>query len=425
VPVISAGNAGPSSLTVASPGTSLSAITVGAASLSHNERIYERVTLGPARGALYRPFLGHQMAYFSSRGPDADGRNDPDVVANGFANFGQGYGTPSTISFGFGTSFAAPAVTGVAAVLRQRFPTATARQIRNAIAASGNPSILGDAYTTLDQGSGYVDAGAAAALLAAGQVPDTVPTAGNPNTSVKVNVEKNTDLEVQEGLVQATLTGLRPGERRDILYRVHPNTSQVVVAIGGVTPSLPAAQQNQLFGDDIFLAVHSAKTSSIGEGDYKVQEFTTGSTHAIANPETGIMRVTVTGDWTNAGTIGASVSIFALTDPIPGFSAQGKLQDKQVLMFPLTVPAGISTAEFRLGWREDWGQFPTNDLDLFAVRPNGTTTLAGATLNNPEVVSIKNPPAGRWLVIVNGFTIFTEQDKFELRIALDGKIVKP
>ena len=51
-----------------------------------------------------------------------------------------------------------------------------------------------------------------------------------------------------------------------------------------MTPSLPPARQNQLFGDDILLAIHSAKTSSIGEGDYKVFAFTTGGTFAVDDP---------------------------------------------------------------------------------------------------------------------------------------------
>ena len=50
VPVISAGNAGPSSLTVGSPGSAAGAITVGAASLPHNERILRRLQFGPATG---------------------------------------------------------------------------------------------------------------------------------------------------------------------------------------------------------------------------------------------------------------------------------------------------------------------------------------------------------------------------------------
>ena len=92
VAVIAAGNAGPSSLTTGSPASAAGALTVGAASLAHNERILRRLQFGPVIGNLYRPFLGAQMAYFSSRGPNADGRPDPDVVANGFGNYGQGYG---------------------------------------------------------------------------------------------------------------------------------------------------------------------------------------------------------------------------------------------------------------------------------------------------------------------------------------------
>ena len=50
VPVIAAGNAGQASLTVGSPGTAFGALTVGAASLSHNERIVNRLQFGPVNG---------------------------------------------------------------------------------------------------------------------------------------------------------------------------------------------------------------------------------------------------------------------------------------------------------------------------------------------------------------------------------------
>src|SRR5262249_32679405 len=126
VVAIAAGNAGPSSLTVGSPGSALSALTVGAASLAHNVRILVDLQFGLGIGPLYRPFSGTQTAYFSSRGPDADGRLDPDVSANGFASFGMGNGATNTITIGSGTSFATPTVAGVAAVLRQRVPSATA-----------------------------------------------------------------------------------------------------------------------------------------------------------------------------------------------------------------------------------------------------------------------------------------------------------
>src|SRR6185369_7492325 len=133
VAVAAADNAGPASITVGSPGSTYGALTVGAASLAHNERIFARMVLGPAAGSLYRPFLGTQTANFSSRGPNADGRADPDVSANGLGSFGQGDGSTSSITFGVGTSFAAPSVAGVVALLRQAVPGATARQVRNEI----------------------------------------------------------------------------------------------------------------------------------------------------------------------------------------------------------------------------------------------------------------------------------------------------
>ena len=423
VPVIAAGNAGPSSLTVGSPGSSRAAVTVGAASLAHNERIVRRLQYGPVIGPLYRPFLGTQTAFFSSRGPNADGRTDPDVSANGFYSFGQGDGPPTQITFGSGTSFATPSVAGVAALLRQAVPGATARQVRNAIIATANPAMFADGSGVLDRGAGYADALAARNLLATGTVPDSIPAAGNPNTNVKVNIEQNTTLNVRNGFVRETVSNLKPGQRSDILYQVSPNTKQVIVTLSNVTPSLPPSGQNQLFGDDVLLTIHTAKTSAIGEGDYRFFEFGLGGTFVVTDPEPGIMRITVNGDWTNAGTVSANVAIVSATDPLPQLTTQGKIAPGQLIVMPLTIPPGTSTADFQLAWREDWGSFPLNDLDLILVAPNGTVNFDAATMNSPERATIQKPLAGVWTLLVDGFEIHTGSDKFELRIALDGKVV--
>ena len=95
-----------------------------------------------------------------------------------------------------------------------------------------------------------------------------------------------------------------------------------------------------------------------------------------------------------------------------------------MLSFPLTIPSGVSSAEFRLTWREDWGRYPTADLDMFLIDPLGAANVGGATLNDPEVVTIKNPKAGNWIILVNGFSIPTTTDKFELRVSLDGNVQK-
>jgi subtilisin family serine protease len=421
VPVIAAGNDGPSSLTVSSPGTSRSAITVGAASLAHNDRILARLQLGPVLGALYRPFSGVQMAYFSSRGPDANGSGDPDLVSNGVACYGQGFGSTGNITFASGTSFATPSVAGVAALLVQKYPAATAREIRDAIISSANPNVISDGSTGFDQGRGYVDGAAASALIASGDASDDVPTLPQSTKNVPANLAINTSLHVADGVVFEHAADLKPGQRHEILYKVTPNTRQVVVALSNVTPALPPAEQNQLFGDDILIAIQSAKTSA---ADYKAFEFSLGKTYTIDNPEQGLLRVTLNGDWTNAGTISADVSIASFTDPLPQFTTQSKIVDKQMVPVPIRIPPGISKAEFRLSWREDWGNYPTSNLDLIVISPTGVATLTGATLNAPEQATITNPAAGVWTALVTVFGLDVDSDKFELRVSLDGKVAK-
>lgn len=425
VAVVAAGNAGPATLTTGSPGSAIGALTVGAASLAHNERILRLLQLGPDLGPLYRPFLGTQMAYFSSRGPNADGRPDPDVVSNGFACYGQGTGTPDSITLGSGTSFSSPSIAGVAALLRQAFPKATARQIRNAILMSANPSLFGDGSGELDRGEGYVNALGAGNLLAARKVPNTAPNGGHPTKLVALNVLLGTDLRVNVGFARERINNLKPGQRRDILYHVLPNTSQVVISVNNVSPSLPPDQQNQLFGDDVLLAIHTGKTSSIGEaGDYPYFAFTSGGTFVVNNPELGILRVSLSGDWTNAGNVSAEVTVFSSFQPLPGFTSQGKVVQGQLIDIPINIPAGTAQADFRLEWREDWSNYPTNDLDLILVSPAGVLNFDGATLNNPETVTIANPAAGTWTALIDGFAVNTRNDKFELRVLRDGKLIR-
>ncbi|MEN9640486.1 MAG: hypothetical protein RLZZ262_2355 [Bacteroidota bacterium] len=76
------------------------------------------------------------VAWFSSRGPSADGDVKPNVSAQGvgvvFA------ATDSTFRSGNGTSFSAPLISGLAACLWQAFPTATNMQILRAIEHSSH-----------------------------------------------------------------------------------------------------------------------------------------------------------------------------------------------------------------------------------------------------------------------------------------------
>ena len=431
VPVVSAGNVGLASLTIASPGSSLSAVTVGAASFAPNERIGTEVEVGEGAGLLMRPFEGTQTAWFSSRGPNADGRIDPDVVTSGMVNFGQGYCAvaqkpcPKEISLGSGTSFSAPIASGIAALLRQAFPGAKAVEIRNAMIASGRSSLIQDGSTRLDRGEGLIDALGAYDLLKNG-VSDDLPDNPPPDEDVRENVEDNTFLRIRNGTVMETIRDLKPGERWDIPYDVLPGTARVIVTITAVSPALEASKQNQEFGDGLYVAIHSAKTSSHGaEGDYIGSGFPREPVaYLMDDPDTGIMRVTITGDWINAGNVSANVTIASVVEGLPRITAKGTIGDKETITIPLSIPSGVDVAEFLLSWNKDWSHYPTSDIDLILINPSGKVITTGVSLAGPERVRIEKPKSGAWLMLIDGFDIPAGQDDFKLRLLLDGEVVQ-
>lgn len=444
VPVVSTGNTGPSSLTVASPGSSMSALTVGGITRAANDRILAELVLGPGTGTLYHPSSGTQTSWFSSRGPNADGRLDPDVVANGLANFAQGYcpaqvqdACDNDLSIASGTSFSTSIVSGIVATLRQAFPQATATELRNSIIASGRRSLITDGSTTIDDGNGLPDALEAFNLLNLGDAPDFIPAPGNPAPEVERNVERSTDLVVYSGNVQLTTGFLKPGQRFDVLYKVEPGTRKVVVTLDDFQFSLPPGQQNPFFGgDDMFVNIHSAKTSSIGAtGDYILGFYTEESPFVfddsqfqIDDPDTGIMRITLLGDFINAGKISAGIHVHSIVDSLPAPTARGVIQNGETLMIPVTVPPGTHNAEFVLSWGEDWGHYPTSDIDMTLINPVGRIFVnkdgrqPGVSQAGPERADIKNPHPGTWQVLIKGFDIPAGSDNFQLRVILDGQI---
>jgi hypothetical protein len=400
------------------------------------------------QGVLARPSNATQTAYFSSRGPTADGRTLPDVVVAGYGVMSQGCGgddgtgtciyNPNSIDVASGTSFSAPLVAGVAALLRQEFPHASAGQIWNAIVNGANPTTLGDNSTDLDQGQGVVDAGKSATLIQKGNVSDQLPKPPNANLSVANNIQRGTDLKVSHGTVRQSFQKLKPGERGEILYEVQDHTTQLTIDISNIKPTLPpmCSQtqpecQNQLFGDDILFQVHSAKTSAGAFGDYFVIDppfpfayLVSDSEFVIPHPEPGIVRITLLGDETNAGTISANVMVTATMNPVPKISVTDSIRGGDNILYTFTMPAGVQKAEFLLRWDNDWDLYPTNDLDMYLKDPLGNIDGDGATLNSPEHATVDNPKAGTWSVLVQGFAVATKKDVYQLSVVLDGKVVK-
>lgn len=155
--IVSAGNSGSNYRTIGTPGSSKSAITVGASDYDKN------------------------IASYSSRGPSNGNMPDPDIVApgtqivsalakNSWTDEGLSIIEPNQIFAGnhgaeyitsSGTSMSAPMVAGVASLLLQKHSTATPLQIRAAL----QNSAMDLGYDDMVQGFGLVDADSASEYL--------------------------------------------------------------------------------------------------------------------------------------------------------------------------------------------------------------------------------------------------------------------
>ena len=428
----SAGNDGLPAMTVGSPGSGFGSLTLGAASTPAHERILEDVVNGVGIGALFRPFDGIQTAYFSSRGPNADGRIDPDITANGFATFAQGTcGTSAgciagtalaPFSFVSGTSFSSPTAAGGAALLRKAAGWASAAQIRNALVQGANPHLVADGSGRIDQGHGFLDVGKAQDLLLSGSVSGRIERSlALPWVPLNVALAGLDIVDFRNEQFKTRIKNLKPGQVAHFFVPSGDHTDQFTVKLENVTPELPPASQNQLFGDDIFIEAADAPTS-FAETPLLIDAFTTGGTFPINNPQTGLVRVAVQGDWTNAGRISADLTIQRKKNPQGFPTAVGTIEDGEFVENDFSVPAGTAQLVVELSWDTNWGHYPTDDVDmfLFDANPANPINFDGATADSPERAVINNPTPGVWAAVINGFTVHGNKAHFVLRATADG-----
>jgi hypothetical protein len=429
--VVSASNDGPAGMSIGNPGDTKNILTVGAS----DDAVYERILLDfliPGYGELFRPLLNHQTALFSSRGPTADGRIDPELVAPGTWRFVQ-HANGTNVNWVSGTSFSAPTVSGAAALLCSTYPEATPHQLRAALMKGANPYLLDDRSHQLDQGKGFLDVIGAQVKLEEGrgarrdQGPEGEKVARNIRNFVKIIPE--------QPYYSVETKRLLPGQCYQIYYDVQEAT-RMRITISDVTPELPDTLQNLLFGDDLYVTIHSAKTS--GFSDYRA--FTpafVGPSGAVftlgaSDLETGIMRITVCGDWTNAGRVSANVTIE--TEPPEYMSkrlGKGYLMDGQADVYTVNVKDDVTALHLKLEWMMNWARYPTNDLDILVFDPNGDPVFLdndfdfdfdGVSLDSPERMDIYDPLPGLWTFVIDGFTIWEGEERYKFYLDMDRLI---
>jgi hypothetical protein len=412
---------------------------VGAANDYRHEQIFRSQFSAPcglastplsaalACAQAYRPDTTMQVSEFSSRGPTHDGRTDPDVIAVGSFNYSQSSGGATTVNFGSGTSYSTPTVSGIAAVLRQAVPTATARQVRRAIIQSADPSQVPTADAN-DQGAGFVDAAAALALLQAGTVADSFDTAGFTR-NLKANME-HAGHHVYAGSKSLQFTNVRPAEVTDIPFVVSAKTAALFVRIHGISANLPLAQQNPFFTDDVLLKIQSSVVHNDDQrqganpflvaGDERVYTF--------PRPEEGIWRISPAGDWTNAGTVNYSVDVWSTEEALPQLTAKAKIGQGDSHVYTFDVPFGTAALETRLEWQNMNGNYPISDIDVILTPPSGPVVNTCNTGRTPELCVVANPVAGAWTARVVGFAVPTfgvpsGGEHYTLRIAADERVI--
>jgi serine protease AprX len=208
---VAAGNEGPASYTIPSPGASPDAITVGTMR-----------DLGKGGFALWTT---------SGRGPTADGRVKPDVVAPGYRIVAARAETADDSVAQSGSSMAAPFVAGVCALMLQAYPELTPEEVKEILRRTAVD--FGPRGPDTDYGAGRLDAFAALQEAAA-------PSDPNPGEGPPVPAHRFFSGSLEpEGRVEWTL------EVTDIRYPV-----AAVMVLPGWTRSEPARCHLRLIGPE-------------------------------------------------------------------------------------------------------------------------------------------------------------------------------
>jgi subtilisin family serine protease len=419
VTCFSASNEGPGSMTIRDPGLARNTLTVGATSIAAYEKVLRELQLGAGGGALWRANDAHQVSEFSARGPTADGRWDPDIVAPGSNIFAQrANGSPSFVS---GTSFSSPNVAGAAALLISNDPSLTPDEVRAKLLNGANPALLDDNPTWEDQGFGFVDL--IGALNASTANP---PDVGAELEDVSLNVEAlGFTIHPEDHFVHTT-DWLVPGEGHEIFIEIAQPHTGLDISVSYEQENGPA-DQNQRAGDRGLFSVTNSWTHFGTYYAIRLVRTATAITISESDLDFGLVRINLAGDDDNAGRVRATVSVDKENDrPVASehMFAHGEVGQSEVDVYAFEVPSGLDALTLYLSWGNGWDQWPTNDLDLILEAPNGWRNFAGATLAVPERVFLKNPSPGVWTASVQGFTVWPNEDgdvtePYQLRSSVD------
>lgn len=417
VPVVAASNEGPAQVSVGSPGSALRALTVGGTIDPVHVRVAIEALFGLPVGSgdvAYPHEL--QVVDFAARGLTADGRVKPEIVASALFAFSgtladfSGDGIPDAPSFGFGsgTSFSTPTVAGaaaLAAVSRHcRGHSDAPRRITNALIGGASPIADHDRVSAREQGGGFL------------VLPDALERLEHPGPWGGVRLDPRDPTTARRSLRGGSAAGdvppLAAGETFDFYVEIPDDVGVVHLRFPTVAHD---GDENPFLGDALGVFVHSAKRGGSGDYVFAAPSLAPGDAFDWTLPEPGRARITFQGALQNYGMMSGSVEMW--TEPLdlePDRVFRGTLERDGTAIHEVDVPAGTTALGARLLWNHDWTKFPTVDLDMYVLGPEGI--VPAASLDSPELVWIEAPAAGPHAFRLLDFSSVRGREPYRLEV---------
>ena len=439
--VTSAGNDGPASQTVGSPGCANTVIAVGATADPVNTRIFWDVAEYGVVGIGDLLFTSEdpQVIYFSARGPTSDGRLKPDLSATGVFVISSVTPDPGALAWASGTSMACPAVAGAVALLNSWGEWAGATPYDYKQALMDGADWL-DGYDVYDQGAGNLDAGSSFLSLQADTLGTAHPALPPPDLDSPVEPKGIDTGIVSSGTFSVDLVDLEPGfpveyyfEATELTDYIEVKVSQVDLGIDVGLNSFEVSVQSAVrTGYDYFV-----ETANVwGPATFKIEDYRTTWTGQVSGVyfeevpiQPGYVKVCIENDWTSYDAISGVLTI-TVKEAEPNYvNANPFTADEeyfgtietgdQIGWIPVSV--GKFGAYLELWWDSDWTEYPTTDLDMAIAWFDTDDNLyyefaAGGSLRSPEGVVIQGKEVAAIYVLIAGYETYETIEHWRLKV---------
>jgi serine protease AprX len=350
VVVVAAGNYGPGTGTISSPGSSKKVITVGASNSQSTVTIDDDT-----------------IASFSNRGPSAFGRLDPDVVAPGVSINSTNYTVPYSLMSG--TSMSTPHVSGAAALLLQKNPSLTPAEVRRILMQTAS-NLTASNIHVFEKGAGIIN----------------VTKALTYNISATIKGDDRWEESVLPGFTALAKLDLTNNNNYPVTFGF---------SLEGATDlegDNSLASSNFSLPDSVVVPAMTATTVDISfTAPINAKPAVYGGTLIISNSTDGALRIPI-----------------VITIPLVGTgSIQGTVDDASFsylkgdwIYYKLRSYNG-TTLKAYLNWTDS-----NDDLDLYLLAPNGEeVNYSELSSGVSEVVTLNNTVYDEYWVAVHAWNL--------------------